>query len=131
MPKDVLADAIGQYLHNQGLGTFENNGNIVTDVFQSSPVKQIMIRSTGGFAPPRDTTSRLTFMIQTRADYSDENEQLARQIYDALNDKYNFWLTPHIYVFEMAAMAEPGSIGQDENGNSLFSCNYYMRAKFY
>ena len=124
----ILSKEVVDHLESHNVGVFGD------DIFIGSRPQQpddcITVTDTGGFEPPKDTTSSPTIQVVSRSDSYKTGMNKLKEIHSLLHNKHNYWLGD-IFVYKSEAMGEPGKFGVDENGRDLFSCNFHFRVKYY
>ena len=120
----LLGADLKQYIINNVDNATESN--IKIGIRPSKPVNCYTIYHTGGYPSRADKTADPTVQIITRNEKYEDCQINAMAVHKFLDNLYTFLLSPNIWVVKVEALGEPQQMGQDENGNYLFTTNYHF-----
>jgi len=128
----MLVVEIAKYLHNQGIGTFDETGvegDIFIGLLPQAPTSCIAINPTGGYMV---TTSQHvdepTIQILVRGSLNPlDSYNRAQQILDTLNGFHNDRFTPDGQFIVNCVAIQSAPFGfRDNNGNYIHTINFLI-----
>lgn len=111
------------------------NQRKATDSQGFVPDRMILVRETGGTEEPSANLKRQTVQILARDISSPKARVLAYSVYNLLQSKWGLLLPqitvdgviyPEIETAQLSSVQMPSSMGEDENGNTVFSFNFII-----
>lgn len=125
----MICEDICKYLESRGLGVFAQD--LFANAFPQETDEGICIYDgVGSVSDPYLILDSPAIQIISRSSNSVTASNRAIQIYKQLHGQINSQQVNNIYVYQCLATAYPESIGRDENGLWLWSCNYNLKIKF-
>lgn len=127
---------IAEYLHNQGIGTYNPDGdpdiahNIFIEQMPDEPDLAIGLYTSSGFSPDTKTyVGRPGFQVIVRGDRNPLTAaELAQEIFTALHSpSVTQFTTNGVFILQCASrQSEPISLGPDANGRFEYSLNFQV-----
>lgn len=131
----MIITEIARYLHNQGLGVFDETGvagNIFIATMPNKPDHAIALFPTGGY-PSSGTHGydEPTFQVLVRGGLDPRAPmQKAQDIYDALHGLHHTELPGGTWVIGcLGIQSGPVAIGKDQSGRHEFSLNFAIEVR--
>lgn len=115
----MILDQVAQYLHDNNIGTYADNGTIYVGNLPEQPTNAIMLVTVPSPSPSVDLpTESLSFEVWSRNESTVNGYAKLREVHRLLHRKGNYAL-PSYYVFATKSTDAIVDMDQDLQGRKL------------